>query len=70
MPMCRVPSQTGPGWSTLDDNSLPDLAVDGAELLVHDLLGLVEETADAVLHVLDGDTGLVAALGENLSVVG
>lgn len=70
IPMCWVPSQTGPGWSTLDNDSLLDLTVDGAELLVHDLLGLVDETADAGLHILDSGAGLVAALGEDVGVVG
>ena len=72
--MCRVPSQTGPGpRSTLDDNCLLDLAVDGTELLIDDLLGLVDETADASLNIFDSGAsgaGLVATLGEDLSVVG
>lgn len=59
--------------STLDDNSLLDLAVNGTELLVDNLLRLVDETADAALNVLGGGAGgagLVATLGENLGVVG
>jgi hypothetical protein len=59
--------------STLDDNSLLDLAVDGTELLVDNLLRLVDKTADAALNVLGGGAGragLVATLGEDLGVVG
>lgn len=57
--------------STLSDNSVLDLAVDGAELAVQHLLGLVGNAAEAVLDVLEnGRAGLVAALGEDLGVVG
>lgn len=55
--------------STLSDDSVLDLAVDGAKLLVQDLLGLVDETSDAVLNILNKGTGLVAALSEDLRVI-
>lgn len=57
--------------STLSDNSVLDLAVDGAKLAVQYLLGLVGNAAEAVLDVLEhGRAGLVAALGDDLGVVG
>lgn len=57
--------------STLSDNSVLDLAVDGAELAVQHLLGLVGNAAEAVLDVLqNGRASLVAAVGEDLGVVG
>jgi hypothetical protein len=44
-----------------------DLAVDGAELLSEQLLGLVDKSVKAILDVLAAS--LVAAMGNDLSVV-
>lgn len=56
--------------SILIDDSILDLAVDGTELVVQHLLGVLDDAANAVLHVLNGRTSLVTALGDDLSVVG
>lgn len=57
--------------STLNDDSVLYLAVDGAELAVQHLLGLVGNAAETILDVLEnGRGGLVAALGEDIGVVG
>lgn len=57
--------------STLGGDSVLDLAVNSTKLAVEHLLGLVDDAKDAVLHILgNGQTGLVAAAGENVAVVG
>lgn len=56
--------------STLGDNSVLDLAVDRTKLTVQHLLSLVDHVDNAILYVLNGQTGLVAALGHDLGVVG
>lgn len=57
--------------SNLCGNSVLDLAVDGTELLVEGLLGILNDAANTVLDsVLDAAAGLVATTGNNLGVVG
>lgn len=56
--------------STLGDNCVLDLAVDRTKLMGQHLLGLIDHADDTVLHVLNGQTGLVAALGHDVGVVG
>lgn len=77
IPKGTGPSQTGlDQLSTLSADSVLDLAVDGTELVAQDLLLLGQDflnLADKLIQtVLDGtgSTGLVAALGKDLGVVG
>jgi len=66
----KEPVADGIKSSTLSGNSVLDLAVDSAKLLVHDLLGVVDKVVDVLLDVINGSTGLVATLGDNVGVVG
>lgn len=68
----KMPVPDGPDvLSTLGGDSVLDLAVNGTKLAVERLLGLVDDAKDAVLYILgNGRTGLVAAVGDNLAVVG
>ena len=57
--------------SNLCGNSVLDLAVDGTELLVEGLLGILDDAADTVLDsVLDSAASLVATASKDLGVVG
>jgi hypothetical protein len=62
--------------STLSADSVLDLAVDGTELVAQDLLLLGQDFLDLAYELVEtvldgtGSTSLVAALGEDLGVVG
>lgn len=77
MPVRIGPSQTGLDHvSTLSADSVLDLTVDSAELVAQDLLLLSQDFLNLVHELIEmildgtGGTGLVAALGKDLGVVG
>lgn len=77
MPVRTSPSQTGLDHaSTLSADSVPDLAVDGTKFVAQDLLLLSQDFLNLVNELIEtildgaGGTGLIAALGEDLGVVG
>lgn len=77
MPVRIGPSQTGLDHvSTLSADSVLDLAIDSTELVAQDLLLLSQDFLNLVNELIEtildgaGGTGLVAALGEDLGVVG
>lgn len=77
MPVRIGPSQTGHDHvSTLSADSVLDLAVDSTKLVAQDLLLLSQDFLNLVNELIEtildgtGGTGLVAALGEDLGVVG
>lgn len=53
-------------------DSILDLAVDSAELLVEGLLSLIDDAANALIDsgLLSRDTSLVTTSGKDLSVIG
>lgn len=55
--------------STLSRDSVLDVAVNSAELSVSSLLGMVDKVHE-ILHAVVGSASLVAALGNDLGVVG